>query len=154
MKTTTKSCKIEVAFTFIERKIEMNVEQLIEEAKRARERAYVPYSKFRVGAALLTEDGKVYRGCNIENAAYSVTNCAERTALFKAVSEGDTKFQMLAVIADTDRPCSPCGSCRQVISELCPKDMKVILTNLKGEIFETTVAELLPGAFSSEDLHE
>lgn len=131
----------------------MNNEQLIDEAKRARERAYAPYSKFGVGAALLTTDGKVYHGCNIENAAYSMCNCAERTALFKAYSEGDKQFQMLAVVADTDRPCSPCGACRQVISELCSKDMKVILSNLKGDILEITVEDLLPGAFSPEDLH-
>lgn len=131
----------------------MNIDQLIEEAKKAREKAYVPYSKFEVGAALLTTDGKVYQGCNIENAAYSMCNCAERTALFKAYSEGDRDFQLLAVVADTERPCSPCGACRQVISELCPQDMKVVLTNLKGDILETTVADLLPGAFTSEDLH-
>ncbi|MEH7096788.1 cytidine deaminase [Neobacillus vireti] len=131
----------------------MNTEQLMEEAKKAREKAYVPYSKFGVGAALLTTEGKVYHGCNIENAAYSMCNCAERTALFKAYSEGDRDYQMMAVIADTDRPCSPCGACRQVISELCPSDMKIILTNLKGDVKELTVAELLPGAFSPEDLH-
>jgi cytidine deaminase len=131
----------------------LNNEQLIDEAKRARERAYVPYSKFGVGAALLTTDGKVYHGCNIENAAYSMCNCAERTALFKAYSDGDKDYQMLAVVADTDRPCSPCGACRQVISELCSKDMKVILSNLKGDILEITVEDLLPGAFSPEDLH-
>ncbi|WP_040207955.1 cytidine deaminase [Neobacillus jeddahensis] len=131
----------------------MNIEQLIDEAKRAREKAYVPYSKFEVGAALLTTNGKVYHGCNIENAAYSMCNCAERTALFNAYSEGNRDFQMLAVVADTERPCSPCGACRQVIFELCPKDMKVVLTNLKGDIQELSVAELLPGAFSSEDLH-
>jgi cytidine deaminase len=132
----------------------MNVEQLIEEAKVARDRAYVPYSKFPVGAALLTVDGKVYHGCNIENAGYSMTNCAERTALFKAISEGDKQFKMLAVVADTSRPVSPCGACRQVISELCDQDMKVVLTNLNGDIQELTVNELLPGAFSSEDLNE
>ncbi|WP_413308699.1 cytidine deaminase [Bacillus sp. 1P10SD] len=131
----------------------MNIAQLIEEAKKARDKAYVPYSKFGVGAALLTTDGKVYHGCNIENAAYSMCNCAERTALFKAYSEGDRNFQLLAVVADTERPCSPCGACRQVISELCPRDMKVVLTNLKGDIQEITVEELLPGAFSPEDLH-
>lgn len=131
----------------------MNIEKLIEESKIAREKAYVPYSNFQVGAALLTKDGKVYHGCNIENAAYSMCNCAERTALFNAYSVGDRDFEMLAVVADTDRPCSPCGACRQVISELCPSDMKVVLTNLKGDILEITVAELLPGAFSPEDLH-
>jgi cytidine deaminase len=131
----------------------VNTEKLIEEAKKAREKAYVPYSKFKVGAALLTKDGKIYHGCNIENAAYSMCNCAERTALFKAYSEGDRDFQQLTVVADTDRPCSPCGACRQVIAELCPKDMKVVLTNLKGDVLETTVENLLPGAFSPEDLH-
>ncbi|WP_445490354.1 cytidine deaminase [Niallia sp. 03133] len=132
----------------------MKEQQLIEEAKKAREKAYVPYSKFKVGAALLTEDGKVYHGCNIENASYSVTNCAERTAVFKAVSEGDTTFTMLAVVADTNGPVSPCGACRQVISEFCPRDMLVVLTNLQGEISTTTVEKLLPGAFSPEDLNE
>lgn len=132
----------------------MEVTSLIAEAKKAMEKAYVPYSKFQVGAALLTEDGKVYQGCNIENAAYSMCNCAERTALFSAYAHGDRKFKTLAVIADTDRPVSPCGACRQVISELCPNDMKVVLTNLNGDIKELTVAELLPGAFSPEDLHE
>ncbi|WP_423799123.1 cytidine deaminase [Neobacillus sp. SAB-20_R2A] len=131
----------------------MNIEQLIEEAKKAREKAYVPYSKFGVGAALLTTDGKVYHGCNIENAAYSMCNCAERTAIFKAFSEGDRQYQMMAVVADTDRPCSPCGACRQVIAELCPREMKVVLTNLKGDVLETTVEQLLPGAFSPEDLN-
>ncbi|ETI67004.1 cytidine deaminase [Neobacillus vireti] len=131
----------------------MNIEELIEEAKKAREKAYIPYSKFGVGAALLTTDGKVYHGCNIENAAYSMCNCGERSALFSAYSHGDRDFAMLAVVADTERPCSPCGACRQVISELCPKDMKVVLTNLKGDIQEITVEELLPGAFTPEDLH-
>ncbi|RFU65747.1 cytidine deaminase [Peribacillus glennii] len=132
----------------------MELEKLIEEAKKAREKAYVPYSKFGVGAALLTTDGRVYHGCNIENAAYSMTNCAERTALFKAVSEGDKKFKLLAVVADTNRPVPPCGACRQVISELCDSGMKIVLTNLNGDIKELTVEELLPGAFSPEDLHE
>jgi cytidine deaminase len=132
----------------------LHTQELITEAKKAREYAYVPYSKFKVGAALLTKNGKVYRGCNIENAAYSVCNCAERTALFKAYSEGDTDYAALAVIADSSRPVPPCGACRQVIAELCPPDMKIILTNLKGDIRELTVKELLPGAFSAEDLHE
>ncbi|AEH47182.1 cytidine deaminase [Parageobacillus thermoglucosidasius] len=132
----------------------MKTNELIEEAKKAREYAYAPYSQFKVGAALLTKDGKVYRGCNIENAAYSMCNCAERTALFKAYSEGDKEFAALAVIADTPRPVPPCGACRQVIFELCPSDMKIILANLNGDIAELTVKELLPKAFSAEDLHE
>ncbi|MBD3107578.1 cytidine deaminase [Bacillus sp. AGMB 02131] len=132
----------------------MEAKQLMEEAKKARENAYVPYSKFKVGAALLTKDGKVYHGCNIENAAYSMCNCAERTALFSAYAVKDTDFAALAVVADTDRPCSPCGACRQVIAELCPKEMIVYLTNLKGDVQEITVEQLLPGAFSPEDLNE
>ena len=132
----------------------MEAMKLIEEAKKARENAYVPYSKFKVGAALLTKDGKVYHGCNIENAAYSMCNCAERTALFSAYAVKDTEFTALAVVADTERPCSPCGACRQVIAELCPKDMIVYLTNLKGDVQEITVEQLLPGAFSTEDLNE
>lgn len=130
----------------------MKDQDLINQALKAREMAYVPYSKFAVGAALLTESGKVYKGCNIENAAYPLCNCAERTALFKAYSEGDQKYQALAVVADTDQPVPPCGACRQVMVELCPPDMKVILTNLHGNITETTVKALLPGAFTKEDL--
>lgn len=130
----------------------MEMEKLIVESKKARDKAYVPYSKFPVGAALVAEDGTVYHGCNIENSAYSMTNCAERTAFFKAVSEGVHTFKALAVVADTDGPVSPCGACRQVIAEFCKGSMPVYLTNLKGDVLETTVAELLPGAFSKEDL--
>jgi cytidine deaminase len=132
----------------------MDLNQLLEKAKEAREMAYVPYSKFKVGAALLTEDGQVILGCNIENAAYSLCNCAERTALFKAYSEGLKKFRKMAVIADTPNPVAPCGACRQVMAELCPPDMEVYMGNLKGEKVTKTVAELLPGAFSQEDLNE
>jgi cytidine deaminase len=130
----------------------MEDNKLIKEALDAREMAYVPYSTFKVGAALLAEDGTVYKGCNIENAGYSMTNCAERTAFFKAVSEGVKDFVKLAVVADTEGPVSPCGACRQVISEFCDPDMEVILTNLKGDIQRTTVAELIPGAFGPRDL--
>jgi len=132
----------------------MKIEQLLEEAKKAREFAYVPYSKFKVGAALLTEDGQIIRGCNIENASYGLCNCAERTALFKAISEGITKFKAMAIVADTDGPCAPCGACRQVISELTPKGMPIYLTNLKGDVTETNIETLLPGAFTPEDLNE
>ncbi|MCM3602761.1 cytidine deaminase [Robertmurraya korlensis] len=125
---------------------------MFEEAKKAREKAYAPYSKFKVGAALRTKDGKLYHGCNIENAAYSMCNCAERTALFSAYANGDREYDLLVVVADTNRPVPPCGACRQVISELCHPDMTVILTNLKGDVEELTVKELLPGAFSPEDL--
>lgn len=132
----------------------MKSDELVKEAIKAREFAYVPYSKFKVGAALLSKSGKVYYGCNIENAAYSMCNCAERTALFKAISEGEKEFSAIAVVADTKRPVPPCGACRQVMLELCNKDMSVILTNLNHEIIITTVGELLPGGFSAEDLHE
>ncbi|WP_078597214.1 cytidine deaminase [Evansella clarkii] len=130
----------------------MDKNSLIQEAKKAREKAYVPYSKFKVGAALQAEDGTVYHGCNIENAAYSMCNCAERTAIFKAVSEGVRKFTAMAVIADTEGPVSPCGACRQVMSELLQKDTKVFLSNLNGEVSEWSLEEILPGAFSPEDL--
>jgi cytidine deaminase len=130
----------------------MNNQFMFEEAKKAREKAYVPYSNFKVGAALRTKEGKVYHGCNIENAAYSMCNCAERTALFSAYANGDKEYDLLVVVADTNRPVPPCGACRQVISELCDPDMTVILTNVKGDVEEMTVKELLPGAFSPEDL--
>ena len=130
----------------------MQIEQLANEAKQAMKMAYVPYSKFPVGAALEAEDGTIYRGCNIENSAYGLANCAERTAIFKAVSEGVKSFKSITVIGDTEGPISPCGSCRQVISEFCASDMPVYLTNMKGDIQETTVGELLPGAFTKEDL--
>lgn len=116
------------------------------------EMAYVPYSKFPVGAALLTKDGKIFSGCNIENASYSLTNCAERTAIFKAVSEGIRDFEKLIVTANTTGPVSPCGACRQVIAEFCEPGMPVILTNITGDVFETTVDELLPGAFTEKDM--
>jgi cytidine deaminase len=126
---------------------------LIEAARKARERAYVPYSRFPVGAAIFTADGELYTGCNIENSSFGLTNCAERTAIFKAVSEGHLRVLTIAVIADTDGPVSPCGACRQVMSEFGP-DARVILTNLKGDITVTTVRELLPGAFRPTDLPE
>ncbi|TCS94756.1 cytidine deaminase [Hazenella coriacea] len=130
------------------------MEKLIEAAKQARERAYVPYSHFPVGAALLTQQGTIIQGCNIENASFGLTNCAERTAIFKAISDGQLQFEGLAVVADTEGPVSPCGACRQVLAEFCPPDLKVWLSNLQGEVAETTVGELLPGAFTKEDLHE
>lgn len=130
----------------------MKIEKLIELAKTARSKAYIPYSKFGVGAVLVTDDDETILGCNVENASYGLANCAERTAIFKAVSEGKRKFKMLVVIGDTEGPISPCGACRQVISEFCAKDMPVIMTNLRGDIKETTVGELLPWSFSPSDL--
>ncbi|WP_026675163.1 cytidine deaminase [Alkalihalobacterium bogoriense] len=127
---------------------------LIEEAIKAREKAYVPYSNFKVGAAVKTKSGQIFHGCNIENAAYPMCNCAERTALFSAYAHGETEFETLVVVADTEGPVSPCGACRQVISELCPPSMKVILTNIHGDIEETTPVLLLPGAFTPKDLQK
>ncbi|RKD24009.1 cytidine deaminase [Ammoniphilus oxalaticus] len=130
----------------------MDDQKLLDYARQAMKQAYVPYSKFQVGAAILTNQGGVIVGCNIENAAYSLCNCAERTALFKAYSEGKKSFVKMAVIADTDSPVSPCGACRQVMVELCPPTMKVVLGNLKGDIRSATVEQLLPSAFNQEDL--
>lgn len=122
-------------------------------AAKMRERSYVPYSHYAVGAALLTKDGKIYTGCNIENAAYPVTVCAERTAIFKAVSEGDKNFEAIAV-ATEDGQGYPCGSCRQVMAEFST-DMAVFLTDGSGRVtVETNIADLLPGAFTPERLLE
>ncbi len=130
------------------------IEMLLGAAEEARTRAYIPYSRFGVGAALLDADGSVHYGCNIENAAYGPTNCAERTALFRAVADGrkPRTFRAMAVVADTPEPITPCGICRQVLVELCAPDMPVLLGNMKGSYRETTVAALLPGAFDVEVL--
>ncbi|MDC7769697.1 cytidine deaminase [Priestia megaterium] len=132
----------------------MEPKQLIDEAIAASKQAHVPYSQFHVGAALLTTDGKIYRGCNIENASYGLTNCAERTAIFKAVSEGDKQFSAIAVVGDTDGPISPCGACRQVLAEFCDNHTQIILANLKGDFVITNINEILPGYFSSKDLQK
>lgn len=132
----------------------VEISKIIEAAKKARENAYIPYSNFSVGAALLTEEGDIITGCNIENASFGLTNCAERTAIFKAISEGMTKFQALAVVADSPQPISPCGACRQVIAEFCHPDMPIYLTNIKGDLKKTTIKELLPDAFNSEDMND
>ncbi len=128
--------------------------QLVEEAKKARSLSYSPYSNFKVGAAVLTKDGKVFVGANVENSSYPLCMCAERNALYNAMMHGYTKkdFVMLALSADTDGPCSPCGACRQVISELFPKDGVIVMSNLKGDTKDTNVEELLPFAFSEDDL--
>lgn len=132
----------------------MNKDQLIKEALEARTQAYTPYSKFQVGAALLTKNNKLYHGCNIENASFGLTNCAERTAVFKAVSEGEKEIQAIAICADTEGPVSPCGACRQVMAEFCDENTKIYLTNLNGNTVETSINELLPGFFSSKDMEK
>jgi len=125
----------------------MENEKLIKLAKEAKEFSYSPYSKFRVGAALLCKDGRVYTGCNIENAAYGPSNCAERTAIFKAVSEGNKEFEKIAIITDSQSPEYPCGVCRQVINEFAP-NLEIIVAGESGEFRVTTLAELLPHAFN------
>ena len=129
---------------------ELEIQKLMDCAIKARENAYCPYSHFAVGAALLCEDGTLYEGCNIENASYGLTNCAERTAIFKAVSEGHIKFKALAVVADTEGPCAPCGACRQVMAEF--KIPLIIMGNLMGNIKIVTIEELLPFSFSECDV--
>ncbi|MBQ7882927.1 MAG: cytidine deaminase [Phascolarctobacterium sp.] len=119
--------------------------ELLEAALAARERAYAPYSKFLVGAAVRAISGKIYTGCNIENASYGLTICAERSALFNAVGAGERKFTALCVVGDTEAPVSPCGACRQVMAEF--KVPKIILANLKGDVKEYTLDELLPLSF-------
>lgn len=126
-------------------------EALIAAARSARSHAYMPYSRFAVGAAVLTASGQIIHGCNIENAAYPSTICAERCALHSAYAQGFRDIVALAVIADTPGPVSPCGGCRQVMSELCPSAV-IFLANTAGLWHQTTVAELLPGAFDPQDL--
>lgn len=135
----------------------MDKSGLVSLALQARERAYVPYSHFAVGAALLGESGKIYPGCNIENAAYTPTVCAERTAVFKAVSEGERKFCAIAVVGGPEgKPanelCAPCGVCRQVLREFCGEDFPVLLGSGDGSWREVTLGNLLPYGFTGADL--
>lgn len=132
----------------------METKQLIELAKQARELSYSPYSNFAVGAVVLTKDGKIFKGSNVENASYPLCMCAERNALYNAYMNGYKKDDLvsLTLIADTDTPCTPCGACRQVISELFPKDAPINMANMKGEVLTMTIEELLPLSFSGEDL--
>ena len=129
---------------------EKEIQRLINRAIVARETSYSPYSHFGVGAALLCDDDTVYEGCNIENASYGLTNCAERTAIFKAVSEGHKRFKALAVVADTEGPCSPCGACRQVISEF--EIPRIIMANLRGDYTVVDLEGLLPFRFRADNM--
>ncbi len=130
----------------------MNDRLLAEKAVEMMNFSYAPYSHFHVGAALLAKNGTVFTGCNVENAAYGPSNCAERTAVFKAVSEGVREFEAIAIAGGADGIvkdfCSPCGVCRQVLAEFCSKDFKVIMINGKGELKTMTLGELLPESFS------
>lgn len=126
-------------------------ETLIDAARQARERAYAPYSRFQVGAAVRTRAGRIYTGCNIENASYGLTLCAERLAVFKAVSEGEREFDAVAVVTDADSLTAPCGACRQILWEFCG-DVEVVLANLSGKIEGRRMSELLPSPFDAHSL--
>lgn len=131
----------------------MEYQELIAQAMKAKEFAYAPYSKFRVGVALLTGSGKIYTGCNIENVSFSATNCAERTAVFKAISEGEQEFEAIVVNGDNNDYLAPCGVCRQVLAEFCnPDTFKVVLANNQQDYRVLTLGELLPDAFRPENL--
>lgn len=123
---------------------------LLDEAARVRGFAYAPYSNFKVGAAIRTKDGKMYGGCNIENSSFSSTMCAERTAIYRAVSSGETEFDAIAVVADSPNPSAPCGSCLQVLAEFGVS--RIIMSNLNGDTEEMSIGELLPKAFSKENM--
>ena len=128
-----------------------NLETLVEAALKVRERAYAPFSKFKVGAAVLTKSGKIYIGCNIESASYGLTVCAERVAIWKAVSEGEREFTNVAVVADTEELTPPCGVCRQIIWEFCG-DIPVTFANLHGKTETVQMKEILPRAFDTKFL--
>lgn len=130
---------------------EENFEKLIETAKAARLQSVAPFSNFLVGAALKTEGGKVYTGCNVESASYGLTVCAERVAIWKALSEGERKFSELAIVADTGQLTPPCGTCRQIIHEFC-ENATIVLANLRGQSETCNIEELLPRAFDARFL--
>ena len=134
----------------------MTPKELLSQAEIAMARAYAPYSGFQVGAALLGVSGKVYLGCNVENAAYGPSNCAERTAVFKAVSEGERDFAAIAIVGGSggnlQGPCPPCGVCRQVLREFCRDDFPIYLRDLDGSVQTFTLSQLLPESFSGAQL--
>ncbi|WP_251125928.1 cytidine deaminase [Exiguobacterium sp. s22] len=128
------------------------VQELVHKAIEARNRAYTPYSKFKVGAVVIDAAGNEVLGCNVENASYGLSMCAERTAIFKAVSEGSDSIETVVVVGDTEGPISPCGACRQVIAEFAGEDFTLILANLNGDTKVMTKEEMLPYGFSPKDL--
>ena len=130
-----------------------DIERLIAAARAARDCSLSPFSNFCVGAAIETEDGKIYTGCNIESASFGLTVCAERVAIWKALSEGERRFTRLAVVVDTDPLTPPCGTCRQIIWEFC-RDVTVILANLRGKVETVEMRDLLPRAFDARFLKE
>ena len=133
---------------------EYEIKKMISFAKEAREKAYAPYSGFRVGACLKTASGAYYLGCNIENAGFTPTNCAERTAMFKAIYDGERGFEAIAIISDGMNYIAPCGVCRQVLAEFCPPDMPVICADREGNYIVHELRVLLPMAFTSADMED
>ena len=129
----------------------MDTKELLDIAIKAKENAYVPYSNFRVGAALLGKSGKIYTGCNVECASYGATNCAERTAVFKAVSEGEREFEAIAITSDSNDYTFPCGICRQVIAEF-GLDIEVIASNSSGEYTVCSIKDLIPNVFTGKNI--
>lgn len=129
----------------------MSEEKLIAAARAARENAHAPYSNFRVGAAVQAKSGRIFTGCNVENASYGLTCCAERVAIFKAISEGERGFDTIAVVTDTETLTPPCGACRQIIWEFCG-DVEVVMANLKGKVERERAGTLLPRPFDSSHL--
>jgi len=127
-------------------------ERMLDLAYEAMARAYTPYSHFQVGACLKGAGGGYYLGCNIESASYTPTNCAERTAVFKAVSEGERSFEAIVIVCSGKNPAAPCGVCRQVLREFCADDMPVVFADAKRSFVESTLGELLPHSFGPEDL--
>ncbi len=130
----------------------MNYNELAKKAREAQNGSYSPYSKFRVGAALLTEDGEVVLGANVENASYGLTSCAERNAITRAVNDGKRKFKAIAVVGDMDEFCTPCGACRQVMDEFCGKEFEIVLINSKDELKILKMNDILPFSFNGEHL--
>ncbi len=130
----------------------MKYEELAENSIKAKVKSYSPYSKFRVGAALITSGDKLYPGANIENASYGLTICAERTAVFSAILDGEKDFKAIAIASDADNYCPPCGACRQVLLELCGPDLDVILVNSKNETRIFKLNELIPFSFTQNEL--
>lgn len=127
-------------------------EHMLDLAYKVMEQAYTPYSHFQVGACLKGKSGTYYLGCNVESASYTPTNCAERTAVFKAVSEGEREFDAIVIVCSGKNPAAPCGVCRQVLREFCKSDMPVVFANAKRNYIESTLGELLPHSFGPEDL--
>ncbi|WP_281244069.1 cytidine deaminase [Halanaerobium salsuginis] len=137
--------------SFMEKKLK---DKMFKLALTAQKNAYVPYSKFPLGAAVLTEDGSIYTGVNIENAAFGLTNCAERSAIFTAVSAGKQKIEALVLVSSTEHPITPCGSCRQVIKEFADQEIEIVMMTESGQELTMTSTELLPGAFTDDSMEK